>query len=53
MESDSLGGNCGSVCRGKIPFLEFKRGGGRSVELWVIEAWGGSWAGNVAVTRCG
>ena len=29
------------------------RGGGRSVALWVIEAWGGSWAGNVAVTRCG
>ena len=29
------------------------RGGGRSVALWVIEAWGGSWAGSVAVTRCG
>ena len=22
-------------------------------ELWVILAWGGSWGGNVAVTRCG
>ena len=29
------------------------RSGGRSVGLWVIEAWGGRWGGNVAVTRCG
>ena len=29
------------------------RSGARSVGLWVIEAWGGRWGGNVAVTRCG